>query len=56
VGLLRSILMFGMHGFEYILGQEVCCARTTLNYKDVADIECCAPMLVAHAQGHRRRP
>jgi hypothetical protein len=45
VGLLHSIPMFGMLGFEYTLGQEVGCARTTLDYQDVADIECCAPML-----------
>ena len=34
---------------EYILGLEVYCSQTTLNYQDVANIECCCvPMLVVH--------
>jgi hypothetical protein len=56
LGLLHSILMFDMFGFKCILGLEVCCVQTTLNYQDVADIKCCAPMLAAHAQGHCHRP
>ena len=55
IGVSRSILMFGMLGFEYILGLEVGCEQMTLHYRDGPCIECCAPRLAAHERDHRQR-